>query len=665
MAGLAPGLRNQLTRAERMVGWFVTFTVIALLAGFCAYVYDTAKRKGTFEPKAYYQTSIRDAAGLKVGDPVKMMGFDVGEITAVIPNEPYAYYNVTIEFFVRQGGDNRYFDYIWTDSRAKIASADILGNRFVEIIKGSAGLRTVWQPDSEKQEFMRLDQMANISEDREKLKYWAEETYVEELVRYGKWQKLRGMLEFDVENAGINLAQWQTWAAPDASFRAAAGAAIDEAWNKAVAYDDWKAPGPYLGHLADALTKEQLAEVYPHPADAPGDYRDPDAPKPYYLDSEESKALGDVITEVADQVASVVGKEGAIGDLLINEYMKTVVTNLTKRGAVADLVMNDEVRAVMANIENLTQSLTNKGAVADMMLNEELGRTVNEITETMARVKSLADQLDTALRPAPAPAPATGPAKTNDINTIVNDLGNLLSNVEGITSSIDRELAANTNLVSQTLEIANSMKDLARTIESALGQNPELVGNVSKLTAEIDGFMQLLSRHWLFRKAAEQQTKDIEEAWEAADVAILKVGALANALDGSFAAPAVTVEAVRPKATELESAAVNLAARSDKVGYLVTDNPTRTGELAELAVSALGLAKELNKQLAANPELGGNVKDLGKTMKLFLKKYEENAVAREARRNLVEQTGAAQAEEDKPKRKFFRRPSSSRGQRGR
>lgn len=662
MAGLAPGLRNQLTRAERMVGWFVTFTVIALMAGFCAYVYHTAKRKGTFEPKAYYQTSIRDAAGLKVGDPVKMMGFDVGEITAVIPNEPYAYYNVTIEFFVRQGGDNRYFDYIWTDSRAKIASADILGNRFVEITKGSAGLRTVWQPDPEKQEFMRLDQMANISEDREKLKYWAEETYVEELVRYGKWQKLRKMLEFDVENAGINLARWQTWTKPDASFREVGAQSIDEAWAKAVAYDDWKAPSPYLGHLADALTLEKLAEIYPHPADLPGDYRNPEAPKPYYLDSEESKALGDVITEVADQVASVVGKDGAIGDLVINEYMKTVITNLTRRGAVADLVMNEEVRAVMGNIENLTQSLTNKGAVADMVLNEELSLTVHEITETLARVKSLAAQLDTALKP--APAPATGPAKTNDINTIVNDLGNLLGNVEGITSYIDRELAANTNLVSQTLEIANSMKDLARTIESALGQNPELVGNVSKLTAEIDGFMQLLSRHWLFRKAAEQQAKDIEAAWEAADVAILKVGALANALDGSFAAPAVTVESVRPKATELESAAVNLAASSDKVGYLVTDNPTRTGELAELASSALGLAKELNNQLAANPELGRNVKDLAKTMKLFLKEYEENAVAREAHRNLQEKAAAARTEEAKPKRKFLSRPFSSRGRRG-
>ncbi|GEM_PF-3221044 len=644
-----------------MVGWFVTFTALGLAAGFCAYVYYTAKRKGTFEPKAYYQTSIKDAAGLKVGDPVKMMGFDVGEITAVIPNEPYAYYNVTIEFFVRQGGDNRYFDYVWTDSRAKIASADILGNRYVEIIKGSAGLKTVWQPDPEKQEFLRLDQMANISEDREKLKYWAEETYVNELVRYGKWRKLGQMLEVDAENAGISLTLLRSWKAPGASIHDVGAQTIDEAWEKAVAYDGWSSPGPYLGHLADALTPDQLAEIYPHPADLPGDYRNPDQPKPYYLDSEESKALGDVVTEVADQVASVVGKEGAIGDLLINEYMKTVVTNLTKRGAVADLLMNAEVRAVMTNVENLTQSLTNKGAIADLALNEELSRTVNEITETMVRVKNLADQLDTALRP--APVKPDGTPKTNDITTIVNDLGNLLGNVEGITGSIDRELAANTNLVSQTLEIANSMKDLARTIESALGRNPELVGNVSKLTAEIDGFMQLLGRHWLFRKAAEKQAEDIEQAWKAADQAILRVGALAGALNASLAAPAVSVEGVRPKTKELEAATVDLAASSDKVVYLVTDNPTRTGALSELAVSAVGLAEELNTQLGSSPELGENVRGLARTLKRFLKEYEENAVAREARRKSQGGQPVEAGAKGRSKKAFLRNPFKSRGQR--
>ncbi len=666
MARLAPGLRSQLTRAERTVGWFVTFTLFALVGGFCAYVYHTAKRKGTFEPKAYYQTSIKDAAGLKVGDPVKMMGFDVGEITAVIPNEPYAYYNVTIEFYVRQGGENRYFDYIWTDSKAKIASADLLGNRFIEIVKGSYGLKTVWEPRGEDKELRRLDQMKDIKEDKEKLKAWAAETYADELISYARWRKLREMLEFDAANAGFDMEVWKSWRAEDASFHDASPKAIQSAWEKALKYSPFKEPTPFLGHLADALPPDRLREIYEHPASLPGNYRDPEAPKPYYLDSEESKAIGDVITQVADQVASVVGKEGAIGDLLINDYMKNMVTNLTKQGAVADLVMNKEVLSIVTNVDVLTRSLSSKGFVADMVMNEELGGAISEMTNALSKVTSLVGQLDAALKPAPTNAAVAdaGPAKTNDIGTIVNDLGNMLRNVEGITGSVDRELRANTNLVSQTLEIANAMKDLAKTIEVALGQNPELVGNVSKLTAEIDGFMQLLARHWLFRKAAEQQTKDIQAAWASADEAVLRVGSLAGRLRATTAAPSLDVGRLRPTFDELNAAAVDLSARSDKVAYLVTDNPTRTGALAELAASALRLSGELNGQLAKNPELGENLKGLSETVGHFMAAYGTNAVAREARQKAEARAGETAETEEAPKKKFFRNPfRSSRGRR--
>src|SRR5262249_54150452 len=88
--------------------------------------------------KFKYETSLNNAAGIKVGDPVRLMGFDVGQITDIIPNEPDAYYGVTIRFFVLKP----HYGYIWDDSVVKV-SPDFLGNRFVEITKGAAGIPTI------------------------------------------------------------------------------------------------------------------------------------------------------------------------------------------------------------------------------------------------------------------------------------------------------------------------------------------------------------------------------------------------------------------------------------------------------------------------------------------------------------------------------------------
>ena len=62
------------------------------------------------------------------------------------------------------------------------------------------------------------------------------------------------MLRSDVVDAGIDLAIWRTWTNSDASVIDVVEQGISDAWKKAVEYDDWKEPSPYLGHLADALT---------------------------------------------------------------------------------------------------------------------------------------------------------------------------------------------------------------------------------------------------------------------------------------------------------------------------------------------------------------------------------------------------------------------------
>src|SRR5438552_18530386 len=94
---LTPQLRTRLSRMERAVGWFVIFATALLLFGFGYYIYNRAETKGWFLKKVYYQTGVVSAAGLKEGDPVKLMGFDVGEITRIEANKPDEWYNITVE----------------------------------------------------------------------------------------------------------------------------------------------------------------------------------------------------------------------------------------------------------------------------------------------------------------------------------------------------------------------------------------------------------------------------------------------------------------------------------------------------------------------------------------------------------------------------------------
>ena len=131
---LTPQLRTRLSRLERLVGWFVTIATLLLLCGLSYYVYQLARTKGWFLTKMPYFTFVNSAAGLSVGDRVRLMGFEAGEITEIKPMPPdYLYANVFIQFRVREP----HYGYLWEDSRAKVGAADFLGHRFIEITKGT------------------------------------------------------------------------------------------------------------------------------------------------------------------------------------------------------------------------------------------------------------------------------------------------------------------------------------------------------------------------------------------------------------------------------------------------------------------------------------------------------------------------------------------------
>jgi len=135
---LTPQLRTRIGRVERAVAVFVIIATLLLLAGFVYYIQHTAKRKGWFLTKAPYFTYVESAAGLKIGDPVKMMGFDVGEITGITAEDPGKEYDVFIEFAIK----SPYYGYLWTDSRVRVTATDFLGNRYLEVTKGGTSGRT-------------------------------------------------------------------------------------------------------------------------------------------------------------------------------------------------------------------------------------------------------------------------------------------------------------------------------------------------------------------------------------------------------------------------------------------------------------------------------------------------------------------------------------------
>src|SRR5258706_13532810 len=107
---LTPQLRTRLSRVERAVGWFVLLAVGLLVFGFGYYLRHTAERKGWFLAKAKFVIYMRSSSGLNVGDPVFMMGFQVGQITRVHPMPPGDLRNVEVRFEVL----DPYFRYIWT-----------------------------------------------------------------------------------------------------------------------------------------------------------------------------------------------------------------------------------------------------------------------------------------------------------------------------------------------------------------------------------------------------------------------------------------------------------------------------------------------------------------------------------------------------------------------
>ena len=142
---LTPQLRTRLRKVEWFVVLFLGGAVLLMLGSLGWFIKKTGDARGWWVVEVPYYTYVSDATGIKVGTPVQMMGFKVGEVTKVDALQlaelrSWDYY-LTNRFRVYVGFKVRdpYPGYINSDSRVTLGGfpIEIAGGVMLELSVGS------------------------------------------------------------------------------------------------------------------------------------------------------------------------------------------------------------------------------------------------------------------------------------------------------------------------------------------------------------------------------------------------------------------------------------------------------------------------------------------------------------------------------------------------
>jgi len=393
---LTPQLRTRLSRMERAVGWFVILAAGLLLFGFGYYIYNTAERKGWFKTKALFFTFTDSATGLKVGDPVKLMGLDVGRITAMEPMPPWEFqYNMYVEFELT----DPYYGYIWTEgSRAKVNTADLLGKRFLEVTKGTGGYATYIFHPLLQVPLADVPALPNAS-------YWvlAEDIFAQRTNRIAKAMTPATNLTAIAAEGYSSLLLMNTLETRKS---------MTGVWNdKAARYDSYSKTN-----------------------------------KPYWLMSDESVA----ITERLEKLVGAV--EAALPNILnLTNQLSATLSNSSSLTSNLNIIAIN-ARPMISNLTAATAHLDQPGALGEWLLPTNIHRQLEATIGT---------------------ANATLVNANTNLSVLLASLGQSLDNLANITSNLNSQVQANTNLVS----------------------------SIDKTIADADAFIQGLKHHWLLRSA--------------------------------------------------------------------------------------------------------------------------------------------------------------------
>lgn len=121
--------RKQITWTELRVGLFVLAGLVLLAV---AVFYVTGVNWG---PKYSLKTFLPEVSDLQVGAPVSLDGLMVGNVQKLTINPHPADHMQNIQIDMRI--DKRYQNLIRTDSQASLVTSGLLGNRYVNISRGS------------------------------------------------------------------------------------------------------------------------------------------------------------------------------------------------------------------------------------------------------------------------------------------------------------------------------------------------------------------------------------------------------------------------------------------------------------------------------------------------------------------------------------------------
>jgi phospholipid/cholesterol/gamma-HCH transport system substrate-binding protein len=122
--------RKQIIWAELKVGLLTLVSIVLLVVA----IFLVTGRSGFFTKNVVVRTLSPDAGGLRGGAPVRLAGIDVGKVKQVrmsgLEDRAKAV-EITMEI------DRDYLDQLRTDSEAFLAAEGLLGERYINISKGS------------------------------------------------------------------------------------------------------------------------------------------------------------------------------------------------------------------------------------------------------------------------------------------------------------------------------------------------------------------------------------------------------------------------------------------------------------------------------------------------------------------------------------------------
>jgi ABC-type transporter Mla subunit MlaD len=296
------------------------------------------------------------------------MGMDIGEITDLIPNNPYDPYNITVRFRVKVNA-NDYPGYIWSDSHVKVNSG-LLGGRSLEVTKGVAGVPTVFESPNK--------------------------TAIGMLNRDYLQQRFRQLAAHRTNEP-----------APD-TITVLHRLNADAATNRDAFY------GKFTG---DSI---------------------------YWLEPAESPSVNERLEQVVSQV------ERALPNILeLTNRIATVLADTSQVGTNASLLMST-LLPTATNLAVITENLRDPhGSFGEWLLPTNINQ-----------------QLEGTL---------TG-ANTN-LPLIAEDLGRMIENLASMTSNLNAQVQANSNIL----------------------------GSISQAVTDTDDLVQGLKRHWLLRSAFKKK----------------------------------------------------------------------------------------------------------------------------------------------------------------